>query len=702
MVLNEIHIKIIIFSIYAITCISPLIAQSLEFEDHFDDNSNGWTVFNNPRGESQIIDGQLSIANHSKNRLMNLIQHYIDPERDFSITASMIHLGGDGNFGLTWGALGNISFFSFAIFPDSTFSVVVNKNGNYFDLFKRQKLPSGAYSANSPVLLKVAKKDYEISFEVNGYLLGNSEFMTFSGTEIGFNVEGGTKISAGFLKVYQELIEINLASDFTGYEKENLGPEINSKFSENGVMISPDGSEMYVVRNGHPGNMGQMKKDDIWRSSLDENGSWKRLQRLGIPLNNRGSNFVISVAPDGNTLLLANTYKEDGTSAGPGLSIAHKSKDGWKVPVTVDVRDFQNQSRYVDFCLSPDGQVLVMAIDNGSTIGGMDLFAAFKEGDEWGEPISLGNEINTFANEFTPFVSADSRTLYFSSFGHPGYGSADLFVSRRLDDSWTFWSEPENLGPDINTKNWDANLSISARGDYAYLTSNENSIGDIDIFRIQLHESLRPKPVILVKGRVINNMTSEGMEATINYYDLMDDVFLGEATSSPGDGSYRIVLPADQSYSFLAEKEGFYSISENIDAFGVDQYTEIEKDLYLGPIQKGSTIRLNNVFFETARYNLMSESYHELNRLITLMNQYPSMKIELAGHTDNEGQEAYNKELSEMRAKEVYNYLLPYFSTDRLSYHGYGESKPIAGNDAEAGRRQNRRVEFTILAMGED
>ncbi len=431
------------------------MAQPLEFSEEFDNNSNNWTLFDNPRGKITIESGYLMISNQSEKGLLSLIHHFIDPDEDFTIAASITFLEGENNFGLTWGALGNISFFSLRIYPDSTFNVIANKNGRFLQIFKRQSLPPGVFFVENPLLLKVDKRGDEISFEVNGYHLGTSHFMMFSGTEIGFSVEGKTRILVDYIKIYQEVIEINLASDFTGYMKDNLGDKINSIFSENGVIISPDGYEMYVVRNGHPGNIGQMKKDDIWWSSYDQATGWSKLQRLAKPLNNRGSNFVISVAPDGNTLLVANTYKPDGTLAGPGLSLARKSKEGWEVPQTMKIRNFNNQSRYVDFCLSPDQQVLVMAIDNGQTHGGMDLFASFKVEEEWSEPVNLGKDVNTFANEFTPFLGADNRTLYFASFGHPGYGSADLFVTRRLDDSWALWSDPQNLGPDINTKNWD-------------------------------------------------------------------------------------------------------------------------------------------------------------------------------------------------------------------------------------------------------
>ncbi|MEQ9423570.1 MAG: OmpA family protein [Cyclobacteriaceae bacterium] len=689
----------ILISTFLLSLKVELISQPLEFEDPFDGNENGWTVFDNPRGQVKIESGELTLKNSSKKSLLSLIDHFIDPNVDFTISASIKILSPKGKIGVVWGAMGNVSFHGLNVFADSTFNVVNNKNGNFFQVIQKQKLPLGGFEAGTPSILKIIKRGIEVSFEINGRLLETTMFSNFYGSEIGFSIDPGTTAAVDYIRVNQPPVTINLATDYSGFIKENIGHQVNSLFAENGVMLSPDGSTMYVVRNGHPGNMGQMKKDDIWVSFLDPEGNWSRLNRLDAPLNNRGSNFVISVAPDGNTLLVANTYKEDGAVGGPGLSITRKSNTGWEVPKKIEINNFRNDSRFVDFCLTPDGQVLVMSIDNGNTNGGMDLFASFKEREQWSEPVNLGNDINTFANDFTPFVAADNSTLYFASFGHAGYGSADLFVARRLDSSWQLWSDPQNLGPDINTKSWDANLSIPAKGDYAYLTSNQNSIGDIDIFRIKLHESLRPKPVVLVRGKVINSMTQKGEGALITYYDLFDGRFLGEAHSDPSSGSYRIVLPAGESYSFLAEKAGFYPIGENIDALQISEYTEIERNLHLGPIVKGSTIRLNNIFFETGKYNLRSESYHELNRLIQLMNDHQEMVIEIAGHTDSDGSDTFNQQLSESRAKEVYNYLLPYFPTERISFKGYGEAKPLVTNETDAGRRQNRRVEFTILSM---
>ena len=520
-----------------------LLSQSLEFHETFKNNTNKWSIFQNRSATSKINNGHLSMKTHADRGLLNLIQHTVYPYQDFEISARILISSGTGNAGLVWGAMGNISFQAMRVYSDGTVNVVIKSREHLFEIIKRQRMSSHSLTIGDTVRLNVRKKKEKITFEINGYHLATTRFIPFSGTEIGFSIEGKMDVIHDDLRIYQELPAIKTALDSVTYVKTNLGDRVNSIYSENGVVVSADGKKMYLVRNGHPDNLGQFKKDDIWVSELDAESEWMTARRLGPPLNNTGSNFVISVSPDGNSLLVANTYKADGTAAGPGVSRSWRQEKGWSIPEMVVIDDFFNQSQFVDFALSPDQQVMLMAIDDGQTYGGMDLFASFKQGDGWGKPFNLGDSINSFANEFTPFMAADNVSLYFASFGHPGYGSADLFISRRLDDSWTNWTTPVNLGADINSDDWDANLSISAQGDYAYLTSSDSSIGEIDIYRIKLSENIKPNPVVILKGRVLNMATNNGIEASINYNALNDNTFLGEARSEPANGTYRLILP---------------------------------------------------------------------------------------------------------------------------------------------------------------
>jgi OmpA-OmpF porin, OOP family len=351
--------------------------------------------------------------------------------------------------------------------------------------------------------------------------------------------------------------------------------------------------------------------------------------------------------------------------------------------------------------MTSDNKILLMSIDFGNSVGKKDIYVSFLQSDNtFSEPKNIGSTINSKADEFGVFLAADLRTLYFSSYGHENYGSADVFTSKRLDDSWTNWSKPLNLGPEINSPNWDGAFRISAKGDYAYISSaTEQSIeGTSDIHRIKLNTEARPEPVLMIYGKVLNKKTSEPLSANISYNDLKDNKQAGIAISNPKDGSYKIILPIGKTYSFLADKKGFYSISENINVDTLKEYTEIERNLYLAPIEVGEVIRLNNIFFELNKADLKAESAAELDRLIKVLKENNSLVIEIGGHTDSQGADAYNATLSQNRVNTVIDYLTKNgIDKSRLSAKGYGEAKPIASNDTEEGRALNRRVEFTVL-----
>jgi outer membrane protein OmpA-like peptidoglycan-associated protein len=312
--------------------------------------------------------------------------------------------------------------------------------------------------------------------------------------------------------------------------------------------------------------------------------------------------------------------------------------------------------------------------------------------------MNIGSVVNSYNNESSPFLASDDRSLYFSSNGHPGYGSNDIFMTKRLDDTWLNWSAPKNLGPEINSAEWDAYYTLPASGNYAYLISYENAIGEGDIFRVKPPEASKPDPVVLIFGKVINKKTNEPMQASISYNDLKTDTEKGSATSDPSTGEYRIILPYGTNYSFRAMQQGFYPTSDNLDVSTLDHYTEIERDLYLSPIEVGETIRLNNIFFDLDKATLKEESFSELNRLVQLLKDNSKMTIKIQGHTDNQGSDAYNKKLSEDRVNTVIQYLITNgVETERLTGEGFGESNPVATNDTDEGKAINRRVEFTII-----
>jgi outer membrane protein OmpA-like peptidoglycan-associated protein len=305
--------------------------------------------------------------------------------------------------------------------------------------------------------------------------------------------------------------------------------------------------------------------------------------------------------------------------------------------------------------------------------------------------------INTDNVEMSPFLASDGVTLYFASNRPGGFGSNDIWMTRRLDDTWQKWSEPVNLGAGVNTPQWDSYYSIAASGDCAYMVSYANTYGHSDIVRISLRKEVRPNPVALVSGRVLDKKTGKPVEASISFTTLSDGKEAGTARTTPGTGDYQIILPYGKLYGFSASAQGYYAVSENLDLSNLKSYEEVKRDLYLVPIEVGQVVRLNNIFFEFGKDSLKAESFPELDKVVQLLTDNAAMTIALSGHTDNVGSDAANLKLSEGRAKAVYNYLVSKgIDASRLSSKGYGETKPVATNDTEDGRQQNRRVEFEI------
>jgi len=494
---------------------------------------------------------------------------------------------------------------------------------------------------------------------------------------------------------------INLSPDMNPQEiAQPLSSNINSESNEFGPLVTVDGRTLYFSRRYHPQNLGgKSDKEDIWYAEYDSlKNDWGPAKNIQAPLNNESYNFVSSVTPDGNTLVLGNVYGPDDLME-EGVSISSRTASGWSRPKKLEITNDYNRSKRVNYFMGSNKKVLLISAERDDSYGGRDLYASFLDSaDRWTEPINLGSAINTAGEEYAPFLAPDERTLYFSSSGLPGYGGDDIYFARRLGDGWQEWTSPENVGPVINTPEDDAYFTLPASGLYAYFTSNRKDHKNLDIYRINIPKMQRPKPVVVLKGRVLSKKTKQPLSAKIVYEDLKTGREMGIAQSNVKTGAYRIVLPTGTYYGFLAQAKGFISVSSNQDLTRLEQYQEMEQDLYLEPEEVGASISLNNVFFETNKFDLKAESEAELNRLVKYLQENPKFEVEVAGHTDNVGNNTANDLLSFNRASAVAKYLVDQgLKKERLQVKGYGEDKPIATNDSEQGRAQNRRVEFNLL-----
>jgi outer membrane protein OmpA-like peptidoglycan-associated protein len=349
--------------------------------------------------------------------------------------------------------------------------------------------------------------------------------------------------------------------------------------------------------------------------------------------------------------------------------------------------------------MAQNGKVLVMTAQRNDSYGSKDLYVSFLQSNNtWSEPKNMGAVVNTADGEISPFIASDGVSLYYSTGGLSGFGNMDVFVSKRLDDSWLNWSEPQNLGPAINSDAWDTYYTIPASGDYAYFVSDKESNGENDIFRIKLDKAIQPDPVALVYGNVYDAQTKQPLQASISYEALPKGGEAGSAVANPVTDGYKVVLPLKSKYTFTAKAEGFMSAEEEIDLTEETAYKEIRKDLYLMPLAVGQLVRLNHIYFEQSKHELLETSFEELNRVAALMKENSTMEIQLEGHTDNVGDFMLNVELSRNRVSAVKNYLVDKgIEENRIQVKGYGSTRPVASNSNEKSRQQNRRVEFLIL-----
>jgi outer membrane protein OmpA-like peptidoglycan-associated protein len=497
----------------------------------------------------------------------------------------------------------------------------------------------------------------------------------------------------------------------SGLVIEALDQNVNSEYSELNPLLSPDGKTLYFSRKNHPENIGGTKdKEDIWYSELDSTGQWQLAKNMGSIFNNPEPNFINSiqsVTPDGRTavILLGNKYLDNGKMQA-GVSLSSNVGGSWSKPVALTITNDYNFNEKANYFLTNNRKTLIMSVEREDSYGDRDLYVSFLQEDSvWTEPLNLGDVINTASEESAPFLAIDDKTLYFSSNGFSGYGGNDIYASKRLDDTWTNWSDPENLGPEINSPLEDLFFNIPATSDYAYY-SRGVSENNTDIFRVQLPILRSAEPWVIVKGRIVDGRTGNGIGAKIIYEKLPGGAELGIAESDPNTGEYELRLPAGHLYGVRAEATGRISENQNLDLRNISNDQIIDhKDFRLDPIQLSSveenvTVVLNNIFFDFDKATLKPESFPELNRIISVMKEKTGMEIEIAGHADATGPETYNLELSERRARSVVKYLTDKGITqNRIAVVFYGESKPVEPNATPDGRRRNRRVEFKILKM---
>lgn len=628
---------------------------------------------------------------------------FIDYDKDFDIEVRVRQLTGSpsSGIGLMWSGSNSVNTNVFVVTTSGNYRIYTIENGDLIDVQPWTPV-SGIPPMQSWFTLTVRKRGTGMSILLNDQTLFGFDQPAIYGAKAGLVIGPQTVVEFDDFVVRQDTVPIPLADGMQIVGKrENLGPQVNCPGGDISPVITADGKRLYFGRYPFIGNIGDPTTEDIWYTDLKPDGSWGPAVNIGPPLNNYSSNFLISITPDRNQVVVGNTYYSNGAPKGAGISTAYMTEQGWSIPRDIRIDQYYNNSTYSELCLDPSGMVLLMTVEREDTRGQRDIYVSKRKRDgSFSTPVNCGPGINTWGNEVSPFIAADGVTVYFATDGRRGFGDFDIWMTRRLDETWTKWSPPVNVGPSINTPGWDAYFTIPAKADYAYLSASNPDNNSLDLYRVPLSDGLKPLPVVLVSGRVLNAATKQPIATAVTYESLTKGTTAGLARSEPKNGQYSIVLPAGDLYGFRAEYDGYYPVSDQLDTRLLNGYSEITRDLYLAPIQKNQTIILNNVFFEFRLSELRPESFAELNRLVEFLKSKPTVMIELAGHSDKVGTTAANMEISKNRVQAVKEYLESQgIEPARMKVVAYGASKPIDSNDTEEGRRRNRRVEFKILTM---
>lgn len=515
---------------------------------------------------------------------------------------------------------------------------------------------------------------------------------------------------------------------------DNLGPAINSANMEYGPVITTDES-MLIFTSRREGSTGGEKDpkdfmyfEDLYVSYKDDLGRWGNAMNMR-DLNTDGHDASIGLSYDGQIL-----YTYNGT---PDGAIFSSKLDGnkWSKPREM-ARHINTKAQESSASVSFDNKFFYFVSDREKddygtkSFGGKDIYVCkLNEKGKWGKVKNVGAVLNTELNEEACFIHPDGRTMYFSSEGHKSMGEYDIFKS--VQDSLGNWSEPQNIGYPVNTPAKDVFFVMSGSGRFGYYsTVKESGYGGQDIYRItflgpeklmvqatednlmaSLNSAVTDKIVeeevaietvrlTLLKGIVTDAISGEPIKAEIEIVDNEKNEVVTLTNSNSVTGKYMLSLPSGVNYGISVKADEYLFHSENFNIPAATGYQEVIKDIILSKVGVGTKIVLKNIFFDYNKSTLRSESYPELNHLQNLLELYPSMRIEIGGHTDNYGSLKYNTQLSESRAKAVVDYLIKAgIDGSRLEYKGYAYLQPIDTNDTDEGRQQNRRVEFKVLSV---
>ncbi|MFY9309448.1 MAG: OmpA family protein [Bacteroidia bacterium] len=487
------------------------------------------------------------------------------------------------------------------------------------------------------------------------------------------------------------------------FEPKNMGEAINSNYDEYFPAITVDDQVFLYTRNNR-NERTPLQEDFLISKKV--NGNWTPSTLISGGINTPGNEGSPALSADGRILFFVACEEQRGLGYGPNrqgygsCDVFYSAKVGnsWTRPYNLGEPVNSNLwETQPSFC--SDGKTFYFVSNRAGGMGDADIwYSTLNEDGSWGTPINIGRKINTSGREESVCIHPDGKTLYFSSNGHIGMGKLDIYVVRK--DAAGEWGTPVNLGYPINTYRNENSLLVNGAGNIAYFASSrDGGMGGLDLYQFELPKEVRPETITYVKGKVYDAKTKQPLGAHFELIDLetAKQVIVSDANS--GNGEFLVTLPIERNYALNVSQSGYLFYSENFSLKGlVDKSKPFLMDVPMVSIDTGSVVELKNVFFETAKFDLKPESKVELDKLVSFLTFNKTLRIQLSGHTDNVGDKKSNQLLSQNRAKAVYDYLAAHgIDAKRLTFVGYGDTRPKVPNDSDANRAINRRTEFKVV-----
>ena len=481
--------------------------------------------------------------------------------------------------------------------------------------------------------------------------------------------------------------------------------QLNSRYYEKSPVLHPSGRQLYFVRANDPANVGGINdRGDIWMSESDSLGNWGKAVNLGTGVNNEGKNTIIGFLADGQYMLIAEQYGNTARYSPDGISVSEQVNGKWQQPRNLTIPGFVKKSDHISGSVSADGTTMILSLESYGSEGVEDLYVSERQRNgNWGDLKNLGDDINSSFQEISGFLSSDKSFLVFASNRDSGIGSYDLWISRRQGRSWRKWTAPELLNDLVNSEGADYDFSYRPGSDYAFFTSTRNSDGYGDIKQVKIGTDSIPDPVVL---NLIPNMTILEIKVVDakNEKPLVADLIVNQQLSvkehkkvSSLYGEVKFNVPDDEMLDIVVDRKGYLPAEVTLDMTTMSDDSVFQ--FRLEPLQIGNTVRLQHILFARASDEFLPEATQELELLLKMMRENPTVAIFLEGHTDSYGNPKSNLELSQHRVDAVKSYLVERgISAERIEGKGFGGTRPVADNASEETRQLNRRVEFRVTA----